>query len=82
MVGRDGRIAYKLVGPINARQSGNDAEAADREGAGDAPLSTEKFAERFRESIQIRLQQRGLDRTLGRFDQEFMSAVTFEADIE
>jgi hypothetical protein len=28
------------------------------------------------------LKQRGLDRTLGRFVQEIMSAVTFEADIE
>ena len=36
VIDRDGRIAYKLVGPITRRQSGNGAEAAAREGAGGA----------------------------------------------
>ena len=36
IVGRDGRIAYKLVGPITDGQSRARAQAGDREGAGDA----------------------------------------------
>ena len=36
VVGRDGRIAYKLVGPITRGESRNRAQAADREGAGAA----------------------------------------------
>ena len=40
VIGRDGRIAYKLVGPISAGQSGNGAEAAARKGAGGAIKAT------------------------------------------
>ena len=34
VVGRDGRIAYKLVGPITAGESRHGDQAGDREGAG------------------------------------------------
>ena len=34
VVGRDGRIAFKLVGPITRRQSRKRTQAGDREGAG------------------------------------------------
>ena len=41
LIGRDGRIAYKLVGPITPENLETDAQAADREGAG-APARPER----------------------------------------
>ena len=40
VIDRDGRIAYKLVGPISDGESGNGAEAAARKGAGGAIKDT------------------------------------------
>ena len=58
VVGRDGRIAYKLVGPITRGESVETrAEAGDREGAGANKAARQLF--RFR---AVFLQQRKLQR--------------------
>ena len=46
VVGRDGRIAYKLIGPITRGESGNGGEAGDREGAGGSIASIDRAAMR------------------------------------
>ena len=52
VVGRDGRIAYKLIGEITRAESRDDAQAADREGAGSRAVFLTAGIDRIRRRSQ------------------------------
>ena len=63
IVGRDGRIAYKLVGPISRGESQTALKPADREGAGGSSADRQSLRLRATSAAaRILLQQRILQR--------------------